>query len=545
MRTLLINPEFPNSYWSGRASLPFARRKSLLPPLGLVTVAALLPDDWECRLVDLNVEPLDDEALRWADVAMITGMLVQRESLHEVLRRCREAGVPSVVGGPYASALPGELSDADHVVVGEGEEIIPVLAADLAAGRAKPRYTELEKPDVTRSPIPRFDLLKKGVYQQMSIQYSRGCPFSCEFCDIIVLYGRRPRTKTSEQVLAELQALRDVGYRGDIFFVDDNFIGNKPAVKKMLPEVARWRDETRAPFEFFTEASINLADDEPLIDLMTKAGFTAVFVGIETPSPEALRETSKTQNLRGDLREQVSFLKRKGLDIWAGFILGFDEDGADAFDNMIRFIEETAIPFAMVGILGALPNTPLYKRLEKEGRLREEQPGHQFGLTNVITRLPALDLVRGYRRVLETVYDPENFLQRTRRNLDEWREAPGANRPTSLTDIVRGVRAIVGQGLRSFYRKAYWSYLWWLVRHHPLRLARGIHRAAPGHHFISYTLHEVLPALLAQEADLEREASARPAEPAEPVPQGVAVEAGLRIAGSPSLAWRAIHLDRH
>ncbi|HXI02976.1 MAG TPA: radical SAM protein, partial [Candidatus Saccharimonadales bacterium] len=344
MRALLVNPQFPDSYWSGRYSLAFAGRKSLLPPLGLLTVAALLPQDWSFRLVDLNVTELTDEDLRWADVTLITGMLVQRPSLHQVLARCRRMGVRTVVGGPYATALPEELGLADHVVVGEAEDLAAELAADLSAGRARPLYRESGKPDLTASPLPRYDLIRPDAYHQMALQYSRGCPFSCEFCDIIVMYGRKPRTKTNAQVLAELEAIRATGFVGDVFFVDDNFIGNKKAVKSLLPEVKAWRERSSAPLDFYTEASMNLADDHGLVDLMASAGFSAVFIGIETPSPEGLRETHKLQNLKRDLVDQVHGLMERGLDVWAGFILGFDSDGPGIFDQMTDFIQKAAIP---------------------------------------------------------------------------------------------------------------------------------------------------------------------------------------------------------
>ena len=496
MRALLVNPAFPDSYWSGRFSLRFARRRSLLPPLGLITVAALLPRNWEIRLVDLDVEPLTDEQIRWADVVMLSGMLVQRPSLHEVLGRCRKLGVRTVVGGPYATALPRELSAADHVVVGEGEDQVPVLAADLEAGRAQHLYREDGKPDMSASPLPRYELLKKGAYHQMSLQYSRGCPFSCEFCDIIVMYGRMPRTKTGRQVIAELEAIRDTGFAGDVFFVDDNFIGNKPAVKQVLPEIAAWRHRSRPPLEFYTEASMNLADDVELVDLMTRAGFSAVFMGIETPSQEGLKETKKFQNMKRDLKDQVHGLLDRGLDVWAGFILGFDSDGPESFDRMIQFIQNAAIPYAMIGMLSAMPNTPLYARLEKEGRLRPEVSGDAFGLTNVVTRMSTSQMLSGYRRVLETLYHPEVYFQRCRENLARWKPVAGTLRPLGPRDLVSGLRALWGQGITGRYRKAYWDFLQWVIRHHPDKLGRAIAQAAAGHHYITYTRNVVIPALI-------------------------------------------------
>ena len=505
MRALLVNPAFPDSYWSGRFALRFARRRSLLPPLGLITVAALLPKSWSLRLVDLDTESLSDADLKWADVVMLTGMLVQRPSLHEVLGRCRRLGVRTVVGGPYATALPQELDAADHVVVGEGEELVPVLAADLEAGRAHHLYKETAKPELSAAPLPRFDLLNPHAYHQMSLQYSRGCPFNCEFCDIIVMYGRKPRTKTPSQIIAELEAIRRTGFSGDVFFVDDNFIGNKRSVKELLPAIAAWRERVRPPLEFYTEASVNIADDTQLVDLMTGAGFTAVFMGIETPSPESLKETRKVQNLRRDLVAQVHGLLDRGLDVWAGFILGFDNDGPDSFDQMIHFIQNASIPYAMVGMLSALPNTPLYARLEKEGRLRPELSGDQFGLTNVVTRLPAAQMLAGYRRVLETVYNPEVYFRRCMDNLARWKPVAGSVRPIGQRDLACAVRALWGQGITGRYRGAYWQFLRWVMRNCPEKLGRAIAQGAAGHHYITYTRNVVVPALTQILPDLAKQ----------------------------------------
>ncbi|MDX1389892.1 MAG: DUF4070 domain-containing protein, partial [Acidobacteriota bacterium] len=314
------------------------------------------------------------------------------------------------------------------------------------------------------------------------------------------MYGRRPRTKTAAQVIAELEGISATGFSGDVFFVDDNFIGNKKAVKQMLPEVAEWRRTSGSQLEFYTEASMNIADDDKLVDLMTQAGFTAVFIGIETPSPDALKETKKLQNLRRNLVDQVHGLLDKGLDVWAGFILGFDNDGPEIFDRMIRFIQKAAIPYAMVGMLGALPNTPLYRRLGKEGRLRENFTGDQFGLTNVITKMSSSQMIRGYRKVLETVYHPEVYFQRCRENLARWKPVPGSARKLGLRDLRTAWRAVVGQGFASSYRRAYWSFLRWVARHHPAKLGRAIAQAAAGHHYITYTQQVVVPALVERAA---------------------------------------------
>jgi len=310
------------------------------------------------------------------------------------------------------------------------------------------------------------------------------------------MYGRKPRTKTSEQVIAELEAIRRTGFRGDVFFVDDNFIGNKKAVKAMLPDLADWRRRYGRHLEFYTEASINIADDEALVDGMTDAGFTAVFIGIESPSPEALKETRKNQNLRRDVVEQVHWLQNRGLDVYAGFILGFDEEGPDIFNQMIELIEEAAIPYAMVGILGALPNTPLYARLEKEGRLRPDFHGDQFGLTNVVTKLPALEMLAGYRKVMESLYEPEGYFRRCRESLNHWQPAPDSQRATTFRDVLSGLRAIRGQGLSGRYIRAYWKHMAWVLRHHPRKLGRALQQAASGHHYIIYTRNVVVPALV-------------------------------------------------
>jgi radical SAM superfamily enzyme YgiQ (UPF0313 family) len=328
------------------------------------------------------------------------------------------------------------------------------------------------------------------------------------------MYGRRPRTKTADQVVAELEAIHATGFAGDIFFVDDNFIGNKKEVRAMLPRLAEWRRRSRAPFEFYTEASMNLADDLDLVDQMTDAGFTSVFIGIETPSPEALAETRKIQNLKRDLAEQVHALLERGMDVWAGFILGFDSDGPDIFERMIEFIRRAAIPYAMVGLLGALPKTPLFARLKEEGRLRPDFKGDQFGLTNVVTKIPAEQMVAGYRRVLEHLYSPEEFFRRCRENLERWKPVPGSVRRPQLRDFRNALRAIRGQGFRGSYRRAYWRFLRWVIRHQPQKLARALAQAAAGHHYITYTRQVVVPSLKEQARNLPEPLPVAPIAPA-------------------------------
>jgi len=495
VRVLLVSPAYPPTFWSLEHTLPFVKRRWLLPPLGLLTVAALLPAHWQLRLVDLAIgDRLDDEELLRCDVVMLSGMLVQRDSLHALLARCRRLGVRTVVGGPYATAMPDRFGDADHVVVGEAEELVPEIAADLEAGRARRVYRELRKPDIRRTPIPRFDLANVAAYHYMPVQFSRGCPFLCEFCDIIVMYGRRPRTKTPAQLLAELDALLATGFRGRIMFVDDNFIANPNDVRLLLPDLAAWRRRTGALFDFFTEASINLADDPQLVRLMTDAGFAVVFVGIESPSQDSLRETRKVQNLRRDLVEQVRSLRRAGLDIWGGFILGFDHDDPAIFERMIDFVTRSGIAYATVGVLTALPNTPLYQRLAREGRLRPDgETGDMFALTNVITKLPLDVLLEGYSRVLEALFSPDAYFERCREHLRHWRAAATLERATTIEDLRVVARSLWRQGIRGSYRRAYWRFLTWVVRHDRRKLALAFAQACAGHHFITYTHETVLP----------------------------------------------------
>ena len=498
MKALLVYPEFPPTYWSYAYSLKFVGKKCALPPLGLITVASLLPSHWRPTLVDLNIERLSDRDLKRADVVLLTGMHVQRHSLHEVLRRCRKLGVPTVVGGPYATSEPYLLeNDADHLVLGEGEDTIAGFCADFEAGRAPKTVAAPERPDVTRTPVPRYDLLKRGAYYNMSLQYSRGCPFSCEFCDIIVVFGRVPRTKTAEQIEAELDAIHATRFRGSVFFVDDNFIGNKKAVRTVLPVVERWQERHDWPFEFYTEASLNLAEDSALMSAMTKAGFWSVFVGIESPSAESLAETKKNQNIKGeiDIADRVHEIQRHALDVWGGFIVGFDHDGPDIFDRQIEFIERAAIPEAMVGLLHAIPGTPLTARLKEAGRIKPIESIDQFGRTNIETVLPESILLAGYKKILQTIYEPRQYLARVKTMM--------AHRPKMVVrhgwleprNILAGLRAMTAQGLVSSYRRDYWRFLREVVRSQPARMSEAIMRAAAGHHFIEYTRRVVIPRL--------------------------------------------------
>ncbi len=496
MNALLLWPEFPSTYWSYSYSLKLVGKKSLTPPLPLLTVAAMLPKSWKASLVDLNVRPVGDAELRKADVVLISGMFVQRASIHDLVDRCRRLGTTTIVGGPFATSQPHLLGEADHVFTGEGEGCIESMCADLEAGTLPHRVRGDDKPDLTTSPTPRYDLLEADAYFHMALQYSRGCPFSCEFCDIIVMYGRVPRVKTPEQIAEELDAIAATGFRGSVFFVDDNFIGNKKAVRKLLPAVRDWQERHDHPFHFYTEASLNLAEDSTLMTSMVETGFNSVFIGIESPSAEAISEMRKSQNLRGEISERVHQVLQHGMDVWAGFILGFDSDGPKIFDDQIEVIERAAIPFAMVGLLYALPGTPLTARLEAEGRLRDFDGEDQFARANFEPKMPEVQLLGGYKKVLGAIYDPKRYLDRVlammrlrRVHTHEKRKRIG------FRQIVWGARALITQGLLSRYAAEYRRFLREVWRWDPSRLVEAIQRAGAGHHFIEYTRRVVLPRL--------------------------------------------------
>jgi radical SAM superfamily enzyme YgiQ (UPF0313 family) len=496
MKALLVYPRFPRTYWGMEHTHRLTGRKALLPPLGLLTVAALLPPGWEPRLLDMNVEPLRDEDIRAADAVFVSAMQIQRESYHEVTRRAQALGKRVVVGGPYPTTDPGSSADADAIVIGEAEGLIEGLCADLKAGRLAPRYEAAARPDVARSPIPRFDLLRIEAYNSIGVQFSRGCPFSCEFCDIIEIFGRVPRTKNPAQLCDELGAIYATGYRGSIFVVDDNFIGNKGAARRLLPEIEAWMRRHGHPFELYTEASVNLAAEKELVAAMVRAGFTAVFLGIETPSAQALVETHKRQNLAFDLAEAVEKLTRSGLEVMAGFIVGFDADDEGVFARQEAFIQGSPIALAMVGMLTALPSTQLWRRLASEGRLRGRSTGNAFGRPNFETRLPEEALVAGYGDLLAALYAPEAYFARCSRLLDL---LPTRGTAQSGYGLGFALRAFAGslffQGILSRYRWSYWKFLGRTLWRRPRHFVRAVALAVKAEHMIRYTREDVLPAL--------------------------------------------------
>jgi len=499
VNALLVWPRFPRSYWGQEYALPLIGKGAVLPPLGLITAAALLPRHWNLRLVDLNIEPLADEALRWGEVVMISAMRIQRDSFREVVRRARAFGKRIVAGGPYVTTDPDEISGVDHIVLGEAEEVLPELARQLEAGAPAPaRVQAAARPDVSKTPAPRFDLLRIDRYDCVGVQFSRGCPFSCEFCDIIEIFGRVPRTKPPEQFLAELDAVRATGFRGPVFVVDDNFIGNKVAARKMLARLAPWSRAHGDPFDFFTEASINLADDDGLIAGLVAANFSAVFVGIETPSREALLETKKRQNTHLDLEQSIEKLVRAGLEVMAGFIVGFDADDETIFECQRTFIARSPVSMAMIGILTALPGTQLWRRLAAEGRLHGDAEGDAAYRPNFDTRMPEQELVEGYGRLLASLYEPPAYFARALRAISLQRHLPAPRYRRSLEYSLRVLfRSIWRQGLRGRYRGVYWRFLLRAALIAPHRFPRAFALAVHGEHMIRYTFEDVLPRVAA------------------------------------------------
>jgi radical SAM superfamily enzyme YgiQ (UPF0313 family) len=406
---LLVYPEFATSFWSFKFALQYLGKKSAMPPLGLLTLANMFSTDYTLRLVDMNVRPLTDDDLYWADLVCTSTMIVQRQSLEQVIARAKRAGKPVVAGGPHPTSYWEDIADVDYFLLGEVEATFRRFLHDLEHGTAQHLYVPREKPAITQTPLPRYDLITMRDYSSMLLQFSRGCPFDCEFCDITKLYGRVPRTKTNEQMLAEFELLYDLGWRGALFLVDDNFIGNRRDALRLLRALIAWQRERHYPFTLCTEASMNLVEYDELMDAMRQAGFTSVFVGIETPTPAALVATKKKQNVRQEDPEYplhaVHTLQQYGFEVMGGFILGLDGDTPEVFDLHIRFIQQAAIPLAMEGLLTVLKGTDLYYRMERAGRLRGDTTGDNLDTSlNFVPEMPEALLKAGYKRVLNTIY---------------------------------------------------------------------------------------------------------------------------------------------
>ncbi len=480
---LLVYPEFPDTFWSFKHALKFARKKASSPPLGLLTVAALLPAEWPKRLVDTNVGRLTDADLAWADYMFIGGMTVQRESVKKIIPRARKAGVKIVAGGPLFTIEHEKFKNVDHFVLNEAELTLPPFLQDLKKGRPRRLYQSTEFADIRQSPAPLWELAELDHYAAASIQYSRGCPFNCDFCNVTVLLGHRPRIKSSQQIITELDHLYTLGWRSGIFFVDDNLIGNKKHLKgDLLPALIRWRRNKRG-ISFNTEASINLVDDEKLMKAMVAAGFSKVFIGIETPDEAGLAECGKKQNMNRDLIEDVKRLQRSGLQVQGGFIVGFDSDTPSIFQRQIDFIQKSGIVTAMVDLLQAPPGTELYARLKQEGRLRNRLSGDNVdGTTNIIPIMDLTSLRAGYQRIMQHIYSPVHYYERVKVLLRDYK-MPKIKTPLDIEYILAFFRSIYHLGIVDRERIYYWKLVLWTLFNRPVLFPLAIISAIQGYHF--------------------------------------------------------------
>ncbi len=483
MNILLVYPEFPDTFWSFKHALSFIQKKSSQPPLGLITVAAMLPQQWSKRLVDLNVTGLRDSDLAWADYVFLSAMVVQRASVIEVIARCKQAGVKVVAGGPLFTGEHQRFPDVDHFILNEAEITLPPFLADLERGAPERVYQTEDYADMHISPMPAWELVDMGKYDSLSIQFSRGCPFNCDFCNITALLGHRPRLKSAAQIVSELDRMYQLGWRRGIFFVDDNFIGNKRNLKEeVLPALIEWR-KGKVGCNFITEASINLADDEELMHMMVAAGFRSVFVGIETVDELSLAECNKTQNKGRNLVESVKRLHARGLQVMGGFIVGFDSDTPSIFQRQIEFIQEAGIVSAMVGLLQAPYGTRLYDRLEKEGRLLDEMTGDNVdGTTNIIPKMDIETLKEGYNQIMASIYGPKLFYQRVKTFLSSY-TLDNTRAHLEPAEIGAFFRSIYLLGIRGAERAQYWRLFFWTLFKYPKKFPLAITFSIYGYHF--------------------------------------------------------------
>ncbi len=485
MKILLVYPQYPDTFWSFKHALKFVAKKASFPPLGLLTVAAMLPGEWEKKLVDMNVTSLTDEDIRWADYVFISAMVVQRDSVREVIAQCNKLGTKLVAGGPLFTTGYEEFDGIDHFVLNEGEVTLPPFLEDLKRGCVQRIYTSSERPDITKTPIPLWSLINMKKYSSMNIQYSRGCPFNCEFCDIIILNGHKPRTKDKVQMLAELEALYSQGWRSGVFIVDDNFIGNKRKLKtEILPAMIEWAKGKRYPFAFSTEASINLADDEELIRLIVEAGFSTVFVGIETPNEESLVECNKFTNINRDLVASVKKIQNHGLEVQGGFIVGFDSDPLSIFKSQISFIQKSGIVTAMVGLLNAPPGTRLYQRLKLENRLLKNISGDNTDCSlNFVPKMNYETLINGYKHILDTIYSPKQFYERVKTFLNEYKPRGKRKGKLQFYHITAFIKSMWFLGIKERGRRYYWKLFVSTLLRHPRSFPISISLAVYGYHF--------------------------------------------------------------
>jgi len=485
MNILLVYPETPSTFWSFRNALKFISKKSSESPLGLLTVAAMLPDDWNKKLIDTNVSALKNEHILWADYVFLTGMNLHISSMKRIITRCNQNNTKVVLGGPLVTTDHNQFLGVDHFVLGESERILPQFVKDLTNGTANHIYNSTDFPDISNTPIPQWDLVEMKKYASMSVQYSRGCPFNCDFCSITMLNGHLPRTKSKEQFLSELESLYKIGWRGDIFVVDDNFIGNKKKLKnELLPALIEWSEQHDYPFSFGTEASINLADDEDLVNMMAKAGFDHTFIGIETPNDESLAECGKSQNLNRDLVSSVKKLQRKGIVVSGGFIVGFDNDSPNIFKQQINFIQNSGIVTAMVGLLNAPSGTTLFNRMKSENRLLNIMSGDNMdGSMNFVPKMNYQKLIHGYKEILDTIYSPKEFYNRVKTFLQEYDRPFKTPQKLKFHHIQALFRSMWRLGIVEKGKRYYWKLFMFGLFKHPKKFPLAITMAIYGFHF--------------------------------------------------------------
>ena len=483
MNVLMIYPEFPDTFWSFKHAMKFINKSASNPPLGLITVAALLPAKWNVKLVDLNLRQVRKNEWNWADMVFISAMAIQRSSVNNVITQCKARGKLIIAGGPLFTQEYESFSEIDHFVLNEAEMTLPEFLLDFSSSNLKRIYTSTKYPDIKTSPVPRFDLLQMNRYATMSIQYSRGCPYNCNFCNVTALFGHLPRVKTAEQIIRELNALYNAGWRSNVFFVDDNFIGNKRQIKtEILPALIEWRKE-KTGFLFITEASINLADDEELMNLLAEAGFTSVFIGIETPSVDGLIECHKTQNASRDMLDCVHRIQAHGIQVMAGFIIGFDSDKPTIFDEQYRFVQNSGIITAMVGLLQAPYGTKLFDQMQKEGRLLDGMNGDNVdGSTNIITKMDSVSLTKKYRILMRKLYSPGPFYARIDQFLKNFRPV---TRPVTIhfNEIAAFLKTIWYMGITGPDRWEYWRMIFNVLTRMPERFSIAIMLTVYGYHF--------------------------------------------------------------
>ncbi|OQA21211.1 MAG: biotin synthase [Actinobacteria bacterium ADurb.Bin346] len=467
MKILLIYPEYENTFWNLKKVLRILGKKAAYPPLGLLTIAAMIPDSWEKKLIDMNCQALKNENIYWADYVLISSIIGQKQSTRDVVNKVYAAGKHIIAGGSLFTTGTEEFSDVDTLVLGESEEIMPALIKDMENNNLKKIYSMDKFPAIEKTPIPAWNLINLPYYNSVCIQLSRGCPYNCEFCDVVQLNGRVPRIKDADQIIAELDSVYKLSWRAGVFFVDDNFIGNKTILKeKILPAIIKWQKERNYPFTLSTQVSINLSDDAKLMEMMTEAGFATVFIGIETPEADGLKECGKYHNINRDLLESVKKIQNMGFEVNAGFILGFDSDRETVFQNQIDFIQKSGIVAAMVGLLNVSPKSRLHERLKKANRLIENknmtnEDTSELSELNFIPKMKAATLIEGYQNVLNTIYSPRCYFARIKTFLREYK--PRKVKPPKIRFYhIRGLASSLWfLGIKEKGRHYYWSLILW------------------------------------------------------------------------------------